>query len=134
MDAEYTQRQVHCMDMKVKHIIDLLSLEFHRFKRYGTPATLVIIETKSSEFFSVAKSGIRKLDHIAKVNESTYAIVYAHTGHDEAEMALDNIFGLCTDFNVEFRVGISEVDKSDVNELEVVTRAFDRIRKIDFFV
>lgn len=121
-------------DPKINKIIDFLSLEFHRFKRYGTPATLVIVITQSNEFFSAAKSGIRRLDIITQISPDMYAIVYAHTGQHDAERALDNIFGICKDFDVEYRVGVCEVDKSDVNELDVVTRVFEKIEKINFYV
>ena len=119
------------MDSDTQTIVELLSLEFQRFKRYGAPGTLVVIETRCRNFFPMAESQTRKLDLLQQINTDLYVIVYAHTTLDAAKDALKNILDLHRDRHEPLKIGMCEVHKDDTSELQVVQRAFAKMHSVN---
>lgn len=112
------------VEANIEKVASLLSLEFYRFKRYGVPVCLILVEIEEALFNEVVSKTIRRTDLFKQIDEDFYAIVYTHADLDDARNAFFNVFMGLDERSYISRLAIAEALESDTSVHEMILRAY----------
>jgi hypothetical protein len=79
------------MDFEVDVIVDIGSEEFYRAVRYQTPLSVILLNSKDKDIFSLIEKNTRPTDIIQQISSALIVIFLPHTSKEHACTFMKNI-------------------------------------------
>jgi 6-phosphogluconate dehydrogenase (decarboxylating) len=104
--------------------------EIYRFQRYGQLASLIVMifDANNSEkdylasLAKIAEEGLRLVDVPGHIESSEYGICLPHTSASGADVVIERLTGLLSDFSVQFGYAVFGEDGETFWELLTAAR------------
>ena len=104
--------------------LNIMELDFYRMKRYSIPSSIALVESKCENLFEIISNrALRKTDIFQFLGDNKFLIIFGATHHQQAEIAVDNLFKEIKDTCYQhIFIGITEVKDTDLSSLSTLKR------------